>query len=199
MNKKQTFLKAICFTFLLLTCWCFSAQAKEFEIFDGRNYNGQYYPRIDVIEWGERPHMEFHVYSKAQPVEITAVPGEKNGKPVLWLVYRLNSRGENICRHVIAPSHFREGDKVYAYKDSSPKDYDNIYVSTHPLTEPGLTEYTMAPYAPCNDEMASNMPGTSATNVESVRAPASAAKPTPAKTGKGVGVDYENQAMPFSF
>lgn len=186
--------------FLALFAWSFVGHAKDFEIFDGRFYNGLFYPRVDAIEWGDTPHMEFHVYSKDKPLEITAVPGDKNGKPVLWMVYDLKFRGERVCRHIIAPAQFKQNDKVYAYKDSSNPEYDNYYVSTHPLTDKGLVPYTMAPYAPCNDEMASNMPGTGAapTKTSEQRMPASVA-PEPAKQGKNIPVDYENRALPFSF
>ncbi len=194
--------------FLALFAWSFVGHAKDFEIFDGRFYNGQFYPRVDAIEWGETPHMEFHIYSKDKPVDITAVPGEKNGKPVLWMVYDLKSRGERVCRHIIAPAQFKKGDKVYSYKDSSNAEYDNYYVSTHPLTDKGLVPYTMAPYAPCSDEMASNMPGTTPAPAagEQQRVPASvtpseavAPAATAAKEGKNIPVDYENRAVPFSF
>lgn len=178
------------------------AYGKQFEIFDGQFYNGLYYPMVDAIEWGEQegklPWMEFHIHSDKQ-IELTAVPGEKNGKPVLWLMYNLAFRGERICRHIIAPSHFKEGMKLYAYKDSSDPDYVNIYVSTEPKKGKNLVDYQMAPYETCADEMASNKPDVGVVN----RVPASSAPVPPPvdekKEGKGVGVDYENQALPFSF
>lgn len=193
--------------FLALACLAASslAFAKQFEIFDGQFYNGKYYPLIDIIEWGEQhgelPHMEFHIHSKSRPVEVSAVSGEKGGKPVLWIMYDLTFRGERICRHVVAPAHFQEGMKLFAYKDSSDSDYENIYVSSKPMKGKNLATYKMPGYEPCSDEHASNMPG--AAPAGEVRMPASVEQPRvaePAGTeGKGLGVDYDNNAVPFSF
>ena len=76
---------------------------KQFEIFDGQIYNGKVYPLVDIIEWGEAdgelPHLEFHLHSKNNPMDISVVPGDKNGKPVLWVMYDLKFRSERICRH----------------------------------------------------------------------------------------------------
>lgn len=192
---------------LLMLCSVFvtvsMAFAKQFEIFDGQLYNGLYYPRVDLIEWGQPPHMEVHIYSKDKQIELAAVPGihPRSGKPVLWLMYDLRFRDERICRHVVAPAHFREGEKVYAYRDTSPRDYDNIYVSLHPLEGKNLIPYRMPEYEPCSDELASNMPGAAK---GSNRAPASvptsapAAQPAAGKDGK-LPIDYDNAAVPFSF
>lgn len=190
---------------LLLALVSASAHAKQFEVFDGQFYNGQYYPLIDMIEWGEqrgeRPHMEFHLHSKEKPLDVVAVAGEKNGKPVLWLNILLPHRGERVCRHVLAPLHFRKGTKLYAYRDNKDPDYDNVFVSSEPVK--GLPEYAMGEYQRCTDENASNMPLEA-----NERAPASEAAPAAAaavpaapakKDGKGLGVDYENHAVPFSF
>lgn len=184
------------------------AMASEFQVFDGQFYNGLYYPRIDVIEWGEAqgelPHLEFHVYSKDRPIDLVAVPGEKNGKPVLWLMYDLKFRNEKVCRHVIAPSHFREGMKLFTYINTTDPDYQNIYVSTEARKEKNFVEYKMGEYEPCADENASNKPNSQAANPSPAgeRAPASVA-PAPIseskKENKNIGVDYDNQAVPFSF
>ncbi len=183
-----------------------SAQAKQFEIFDGQFYNGLYYPMVDIIEWGEAngelPHIEFHIHSKDKPIDVSVVPGDKNGKPVLWVMYDLKFRGERICRHVLAPSHFKEGMKLYTYRDNSDSDYDNIYISSEPMKETGVIKtYAMPTYEPCTDELASNKPDNSrkpssqaAPNVSSPAAPSA-----PGKDGKNIGVDYENNAVPFSF
>src|SRR4051812_13396559 len=110
----------------------FSLQAhasKEFEIFDGHYYNGQFYPLIDNIEWGEAdhelPHMEFHIHQKDKAVGVAVVSGTKGGRPVFWIMYDLSYRGEHICRRVLAPAQFKEGQKIYAYRDNSDADYDN--------------------------------------------------------------------------
>lgn len=194
----------------------FFSFAKQFEIFDGQMYNGLFYPLVDIIEWGEQngefPHMEFHIHSDKQ-IELSAIPGEKNGKPVLWLMYDLRFRGERICRHVIAPAHFKEGMKVYSYKDSTDPDYMNIYVSSEPRREKNLVPYSMPNYEPCSDEMASNKPepgtsssrGTASSNTPPVIftpriAPDSNTGSSEGKKeGKGIGVDYDNSAVPFSF
>lgn len=196
-------------TLLLLLAFTISAQAKTFEVFDGQFYNGLYYPMVDIIEWGEAsgepPHIEFHIHQKDKQIELTAVPGEKNGKKVLWIVYDLRFRGERICRHVLAPFHFTEGMKTYTYKDTSEPDYDNFYVSSFPMKDKKLVEYKMPEYAPCTDEFASNRPdpasrGVASTPVAPNTAPGAAA-PTGAekKDPKNIGVDYDNSAVPFSF
>lgn len=203
------------FLYLLLALFGFApvmAQAKVFEIFDGRMYNGLYYPMVDVIEWGEAdgkvPWIEFHLHSKDKRIEVSAVPGEKNGKPVLWLMYDLTFRGEKVCRHVLAPAHFKEGMKMYAYRDLTDADYDNIYVSSEPMSGKKLIPYEMPAYERCQDEHASNMPETSSrvpASVPETAAPAEAPPSTPVaveapkKEGKGVGLDYDNHAVPFSF
>lgn len=180
--------------------------AREFETFDGRYYNGLYYPRVDIVEWGEQygelPHMEFHLYSKGKPIEMSIVPGMKGGTPVLWLVYDLTFRGEKICRHVVAPKHFKEGMALYLYRDnSSDSDFDYIYVSSEKMKGKNFVDYKMEPYVPCIDEFASNMPGASpapstnpAPNVSTPpsRMPASAEpnsnakKTTPPTTERGI-------------
>jgi hypothetical protein len=186
------------------------AQGKVFETFDGRFYNGLYYPVVDAIEWGEQngelPHMEFHIHSKDKPIDLVAVPGDKNGKPVLWLMYDLKFRGERICRHILAPAHFTEGMKLYAYRDNSDSDYDNIYFSSEPMSGKHMTPYQMPAYAPCTDEHASNKPDSAAnTPAPASTTPAASAPSTPApaaavkKDGKNIGVDYDNHAVPFSF
>lgn len=191
--------------------------ASDFPVFDGQFYNGLYYPRVDVIEWGEAqgelPHLEFHFYSKERGIDLVAVAGDKGGKPVLWLMYDLKFRNERVCRHVVAPSHFREGMKLYTYINTKDPDYRNIYVSTEPRKEKNFEEYKMGEYEPCSDEHASNKPGSqpelsqTAAGQTAVgdRSPASvapssaASSPDTKKEGKNIGVDYENQAVPFSF
>jgi hypothetical protein len=184
------------------------SQAKVFETFDGRFYNGLYYPVVDAIEWGEQngkfPHMEFHIHSKDKLIDLAAVPGDKNGKPVLWLMYDLKFRGERICRHILAPAHFKVGMKLYAYRDNSDPDYDNIYFSSEPMKGKNMVPYEMPGYIPCTDENASNKPDAgAAVGPQASAAPKAvsspAAAPAEKKEGKNVGVDYDNHAVPFSF
>ncbi|HEY8280401.1 MAG TPA: hypothetical protein VIH99_12305 [Bdellovibrionota bacterium] len=207
-----------CITLLCLTTF---AHAKQFEVFDGQFYNGLYYPMVDIIEWGEQnkelPHIEFHLHSKDKPIDVSVVSGDKNGKPVLWIMYDLKFRGERICRRVLAPAQFKEGQKLYAYRDNSDSDYDNVYVYSEPWKQTAknkVPEYTMATYERCSDEQADNMPEPKdkkaaapaaaspvASTPSGVVAPKASAStsPLPAKEGKGVPVDYDNTAVPFSF
>jgi hypothetical protein len=197
------------------------AEAKTFPIFDGQTYNGLYYPRVDIIEWGEPFHLEFHVYyKKDKPIDLSAVVGEKGGRTVVWLNYDLKFRGERVCRHAPAPPQFRKGEKIYSYRDNSHEEYDNIYLTSEPMkTSKTLVAFDMEPYYICpNDETASNMPdgplppgsqperaiaSESVPQQDGGRVPASqerAIAPDASKReGKGLNVDYENAAMPFSF
>jgi hypothetical protein len=180
--------------------------AKQFEIFDGQFYNGLYYPMVDIIEWGEAngewPHLEFHIHSKDKPIDVSVVPGDKDGKPVLWIMYDLKFRNERICRHVLAPLHFKEGMKLYTYRDNTDGDYDNIYISSEPMKETSaIKAYTMPAYEACTDELASNKPDSARkpSSVEKLQPQSSAPANSEKKDGKNIGVDYENNAVPFSF
>lgn len=178
---------------------------KDFEIFDGRFYNQLYYPKVDNIEWGEQdgepPHMEFHVHQKDKPMDIIVVPGLKGATPVFWVVYDLKYRNERVCRHIVAPSQFKEGTKVYAYKDTSDADYDNYLFYSFPVKAKNLVEYKMGEYQPCIDENASNRPDPAgARNIASEPGKDGAVSPPSAKKDpKNIGVDYDNSAVPFSF
>jgi hypothetical protein len=61
--------------FLLVWISSFSAFAgqRTFPVFDGQFYNGLFYPRIDIVEWGaeNKTHIEFHIYSKNDPIDWT--------------------------------------------------------------------------------------------------------------------------------
>jgi hypothetical protein len=95
--------------------------------------------------------------------------------------------------------------KLYTYKDSTDPDYDNIYISSYPMKKKNLVEYTMAEYAPCLDEHASNKPSSAPQRLPAAApgAPASSSpspsSSSPAKPGGNIGVDYDNHAVPFSF
>jgi hypothetical protein len=197
-------MKFISYLFVFLLAM--PALAKQFEIFDGQFYNGLYYPMVDVIEWGEAngelPHIEFHIHSKDKPIDLSVVPGDKNGKPVLWIMYDLKFRNERICRHVLAPFHFKEGMKLYTYRDNTDGDYDNIYISSEPMKETSaIKAYTMPTYEACTDELASNKPDAARkpSSVEKVQPQGAAPTTGEKKDGKNIGVDYENNAVPFSF
>jgi hypothetical protein len=198
-----------------------SSQAKDFEVFDGQYYNGQFYPLIDNIEWGEQdhelPHMEFHIHQKDKKIGVAVVPGMKGGRPVFWIMYDLAYRGEHVCRRVLAPAQFKENQKVYAYRDDSDPDYDNVYFYSEPWKQKGakkVAEYAMPSYERCSDENADNMPMPKSSTAPSATPPAA---PTPAQSAvkgpspasvpaaapegkaKGLPVDYDNTAVPFSF
>lgn len=204
--KKVIYWRSLYLLCALVLLLPLAGKAKQFEVFDGQFYNGLYYPLIDMIEWqeenGAKPHMEFHIHSKERRLEISAVPGDKNGKPVLWLMIELPFRNERVCRHVLAPLHFREGMKLYAYRDDSDSDYDNIFVSTEPMKPAkNRVDYTMPTYQRCSDEQASNKPEVEKpAERQPASVPAAAPMPSPEKKdGKDVGIDYDNQAVPFSF
>ncbi|MCO5143303.1 MAG: hypothetical protein M9962_09465 [Oligoflexia bacterium] len=207
--------KTLFFLSIFLVYSVSDSHAKEFEIFDGRMYNNKFYPLVDIIEWGEqngeKPHIEFHVHMKDKPVGISVVPGDKSGKPVLWIMYDLSFRGEKVCRHVLAPAHFKEGMKLYTYRDDSDSDYDNIFISSEPMKGKYLKDYTMPNYQACDDEFASNYPGADSPvkQERKLSAESSAQKASDAAVvvpgankppePKNIGSDYENQAVPFSF
>lgn len=107
------------------------ARAADFEVFDGRVYNGKYYPRIDVIEWGTPSHMEFHIYDKINPPELAFELDTKTGRKVMLVNYHFKQHGQKLCRRVLAPGHFHEGFTVYM--DNSDPDFNNIIVSVHEL------------------------------------------------------------------
>ena len=221
-------MKILPYCFAALLAFSSSAFAKQFEIFDGQIYNGLYYPMVDIIEWGEQdhelPHIEFHVHSKDKPVDVSVVSGEKGGRPVLWIMYDLKYRNEHICRHVLAPAHFKEGQKLFLYRDNSDADYDNIYIYSQAWTKKGkvkANDYTMPNYERCTDEQASNMPEGQGAAPLAMPTPATAptaapAMPTgsvalprgpasisptapPPREGNGLKIDYDNTAVPFSF
>ena len=125
----------ILFTLWLMPAGIDQADAKEYPIFDGQKYNGLFYPRVDIIEWthkGQAPHLEFHIYSKEEPIEIEAKPILRGGNRVLLVNYFFGKRKEKVCRSVIAPASFGPDTKLYFYKDKSDGEYDNIYVSVNP-------------------------------------------------------------------
>lgn len=129
------------------------ARAEEFAVFDGRAYNGKYYPRIDVIEWGTPSHMEFHVYSKGKPVKMSFQLERKNGKVVMLVDYLLTERNEHVCRRVLAPGHFL--DNFMVYTDNSDVDFDNTIVTMDPLPDKkGQTIVKNGTYSGCSVEVA---------------------------------------------
>lgn len=158
-----------------------TARADSFEIFDGQVYNGKYYPRIDIIEWNDNPgdpsHMEFHIYSKGKPIDLSFLLEQKDRKKVMLVNYFIKERGEHLYRRVLAPGHFTDGFNVY--RDNTDPDFDNILVSMEKMpAKPGRTLIENNKYASCEEP-----------KVDSVRLPANqdaaSAQPTPvAKPGQ---------------
>lgn len=195
---------------------CGQTMAADYPIFDGQRYNGKFYPRIDIIEWGRPAHLEFHIYEKAKPVEIQARAIERNGKRVLLVNYFLSERGEKVCRSVIAPANFAPEAALYFYRDRSDREYDNIYVTMSPLPATrNLETYAATEFSTsgCEEaDAATNNPNGRAVASESGnKAPVSMVgkdegrslktpQNTPAPENKKHElIDYQNNAMPFNF
>jgi hypothetical protein len=138
---------SICFVTFVFLSPNFAQAGKKYEVFDGQIYNGKYYPRIDVMEWSdanEPSRMEFHVYSKAKPVDLSFQYENKNGEQILDVNYYITERKETVCgRQVMLPDHFKDGYLVY--KDTSDREYDNIIVSMSPLPEKKGRELIKSP------------------------------------------------------
>lgn len=195
---------------------------QDYAIFDGQRYNGRYYPRIDIIEWGTPAHLEFHIYSKDDPVEIEVKPIERGGKRVLLVNYFISSRQEKVCRSVVAPAHFRADSPLYLYLDASDSEYRNIYVSANPLpTTRNKQAYPQREFSLSGCEDLSADAANSKTQENAGRGVASGGsgeKAPAAMVSKDEGaslrqpagksdapakkhelIDYENNALPFNF
>ncbi len=134
-NLSRTLILVLLFSLLLLACKHPSfAGSKEYEIFDGRVYNGKFYPRVDIIEWKEEDHpnhMEFHLYYKGRPLELSFQLEETTGRKIMLVNYFFPDRREHLCRRVPAPAGFHG--QFFVYRDTSDKDFDNIILSTDEL------------------------------------------------------------------
>ncbi len=174
-------------------------RAADFEIFDGQTYNGKYYPRIDVIEWSDAPgqptYMDFHIYSKAKPVELSLQIEATTKKKVMLVNYLLTDRDEHQCRRVLAPSHFGEG--FFVYKDSSDADYDSVIVSMQKMPDKkGRVLVTTPPaYLACAVPEAERLPAASDTG-QVKGAPATPDDQVRTKSDKGA-IKKKGAAVPF--
>lgn len=140
---------------LLLTSM--PARSADYEIFDGRTYNGKYYPRVDIIEWGQPSHMEFQVYWKGKPLEMSFELEDKGARKVMLVHYFIKERNEHLCRRVLAPGHFHEGFMVY--KDTSDKDMDNTIVTVSALpAKKGLELVSPPKYFACETAEPTRLP-----------------------------------------
>lgn len=132
-----------------------TAIAKEYEIFDGRNYNGKYYPRIDIITWRydktENYTQQFQIYWKGHPIEMSFALEEKDGQKILLIRYNIKERKEILCRRAPAPMNFGQGFKVYL--ETKDKDMDNYILSMTDLpAEDGRKLITPPKYEACPEE-----------------------------------------------
>ncbi|MFZ4715576.1 MAG: hypothetical protein ACOYL6_17765 [Bacteriovoracaceae bacterium] len=131
------------------------ASAKDYEIFDGRVYNGKFYPQIDVITWNQKkgdPYTQhFNVYWKGHPFDMSFKLEEGGAQKILLVRYNFKERNESLCRRVPAPSNFSANFKVY--KDTTDKDMDKTILSMDSIAKKeGLTEITPAPYEACPED-----------------------------------------------
>ena len=217
----------ILLTLFLLPSGIENAEAKQYPIFDGQVYNGRFYPRVDIIEWthkGQAPHLEFHVYSKEEPIEIEAKAVMRGGNRILLVNYFFTKRKEKVCRSVVAPASFNADAPLFFYKDSSDAEYDNFYVSVSPKpSTKNLATYSKREYnvKDCDEEDAKQVmsghdtpspgekgtasaqtdPGTRApaTLVDSKESPAVKAPAQKQPEKKHELIDYENNALPYNF
>lgn len=206
--------------YIVLGLFASNLLAQQFPVFDGHRYNDLYYPLVDCIDWQNEAgefHEEIHIHHKVpgEQIELSAEVGEKDGHPVIWLNYYLKFRGEHVCRRIPAPPGFTKGTKLYSYRDNSNPKYDNIFLTITPMqTSKNLVAINMEPYQRCEEsDIQDNKPyeqeeqemakKTELAPSEQQRAPASDdTSMIPGdgpKNGKGVNIDYENTAMPFSF
>jgi hypothetical protein len=109
----------------------------EFEVFDGRTYNGKFYPRIDIIEWQEEHESSSHIelqnyHYKDHPVEYAFKIDNQNQNTVVLIEYFLPKRNERLCRKIIAPLHFKKDQKLLIYQKTE-SDRQITYVTNHAL------------------------------------------------------------------
>lgn len=113
--------------------------AEDYPVFDGRFYNGLYYPRINVVEWDKPEYLVFNIFSKEKPVDLTGKVIRRGGQKVFQFQYHLKDkekgRDEKVCRSVIAPASFRVGQKLNYYIDKSDHKMDQIYVSARSMSK----------------------------------------------------------------
>lgn len=200
----------VLFSIIAFCAFPLIAETKQYPIFDGQFYNNKYYPRVDIIEWGAPPHLEFHIYSKEEPIEISAKATEHNGRRVLLVSYFFTKRKEKLCRRVLAPANFSPDTKLYFYKDGSDKEYDNIYVSVVPMKPTKkLDNYANKEYSSCDEPAESPKPqrGVASNPAPTVLIEKNEGsimhkrldQANPSDPPKHQMIDYENHAVPFNY
>ena len=75
---------------------------EQYQIFDGRFYNGLFYPNIDIIEWGEPTHLEFQIYDKGNQIDVSGVTIDSGGRLIFRAAVDFSFRGERRCRRIPA-------------------------------------------------------------------------------------------------
>ena len=155
---------------LFLLGYSYLSSAEEFQRFDGQYYNNLYYPRIDIVSWGEPLHLEFQIYDKKNQIDIGGITLDKGGQAIYLVAFDLTYRGERRCRRVVAPPNFKVGQELYYYYDNSDKDMNNIIVSAKPIA--GKKKYEPKQFSNCV-EVAANSQDTPSKDVRRVRIPAS--------------------------
>lgn len=170
VKRTITFIFITSLSLSLLSSIARAGSDKEYETFDGRVYNGKYYPRVDIIEWTEpeftNSHMEFQNYDyKKVPISAAYELDSKSGRKVMKVHYELkrsNGEIEHVCRRVIAPGHFSENFMVY--QDLSDSDRDIWMVSMEALPEKkGRKQIQTKKYTACEEstEQSKRLPASS--------------------------------------
>jgi hypothetical protein len=133
---------------LILLSWL--AYSEQFQIFDGQTYNGLHYPKVWIVEWqdpGQPFHLEFQIYSKEKPIDVSGVVEKRGKQPIFNFAYDLSFRGERRCRRVPAPMSWGTEQELHYYLDRSHKSFDKIIVST--VKRDGLKPYFPNEYKNC--------------------------------------------------
>ncbi len=201
----------ILFSLVAFCAFPLASESEQYPVLNGHIYNGKYYPRVDIIEWGTPPHLEFHVYSKEEPIEISAKTTMHNGRRVLLVSYHFTLRKEKLCRRVLAPANFTPEASLYFYKDTTDEEYDNIFISVGPMkSSKTLDNYLNRPYKRClpavpkkkiQERKVASSPAPSAPASAPATLNPNLANPgaltTPAPTHELI--EYENHALPFNY
>lgn len=135
-------MRQILAVFLLLILANSAALAKNYPIFDGRYYNGFYYPRINIIEWQDNKkspfYLDFHIYEKQKNIEIDGKVITATRGNVLLFSVKIPERNEVLCRRVLAPPAFKAGQVLYFYKNNTrSSEFNSIVISHKPRASKG--------------------------------------------------------------
>lgn len=139
----------------LLLCFLFTFNvfAKSYEIFDGRYYNGLFYPKIDAITWRDKESEPFtthlNVYWKGHPIELSFDIEDKGAEKILLVHYFIKERNEHLCRRIPAPGNFEKA-PVKVYLDTKDKDMDKYIIAQHDMSAK-YKEIKTTPYKQCEE------------------------------------------------